>query len=93
MAYDGKLLARARLRLQDIKSENQAEQYRRQAEVYARVPEIQRLDGEMREQMTELVRITVSRPVDMNEKLAALERENLDCQMRFWLKTGTPWNI
>lgn len=82
MAYDGKLLARARLRLQDIKSENQAEQYRRQAEVYARVPEIQRLDGEMREQMTELVRITVSRPVDMNEKLAALERENLDCQMR-----------
>ena len=31
MAYDGKLLARARLRLQDIKSENQAEQYRRQA--------------------------------------------------------------
>ena len=47
---------RARLRLQDIKSENQAEQYRRQAEVYARVPEIQRLDGEMREQMTELVR-------------------------------------
>ena len=82
MAYDGKLLARARLRLQDIKSENQAEQYRRQAEVYARVPEIQRLDGEMREQMTELVRITVSRPADMKEKLAALERENLDCQMR-----------
>ena len=69
MAYDGKLLARARLRLQDIKSENQAEQYRRQAEVYARVPEIQRLDGEMREQMTELVRITVSRPADMKEKL------------------------
>ena len=58
MAYDGKLLARARLRLQDIKSENQDEQYRRQAEVYARVPEIQRLDSEMREQMTELVRIT-----------------------------------
>ena len=82
MAYDGKLLARARLRLQDIKSENQAEQYRRQAEVYARVPEIQRLDGEMREQMTELVRITVSRPADMKEKLAALECENLDCQMR-----------
>ena len=82
MAYDGKLLARARLRLQDIKSENQAEQYRRQAEVYARVPEIQRLDGEMREQMTELVRITISRPADMKEKLAALERENLDCQMR-----------
>lgn len=82
MAYDGKLLARARLRLQDIKSENQDEQYRRQAEVYARVPEIQRLDGEMREQMTELVRITISRPADMKEKLAALERENLDCQMR-----------
>ena len=82
MAYDGKLLARARLRLQDIKSENQDEQYRRQAEVYARVPEIQRLDSEMREQMTELVRITISRPADMKEKLAALERENLDCQMR-----------
>lgn len=81
MAYDGRLLARARLRLQDIRSENQAEQQRRLTEVYSRIPEIQRLDGEMREQMTELVRITIARKPDMKEQLAELERRNLDCQM------------
>ena len=82
MAYDGKLLARARLRLQEIRSENQAEQQRRLTAVYSRVPEIQRLDGEMREQMAELVRITIARKPDMAERIAMLEHSNLDCQVR-----------
>ena len=82
MAFDGKLLARARTQLDLIRSDNQAEHQRRLSLVYARVPEIQRMDETMRRQMTELVRLTISHPVDLKERLAALEKDNLDIQMR-----------
>ena len=82
MAYDGKLLARARAQLDIIRSDNQAEHQRRLSLVYARAPEIRRLDETMRRQMTELVRLTISRPADLKERLAALEKDNLDIQVR-----------
>ena len=82
MAYDGKLLARARAQLDLIRSDNQAEHQRRLSLVYARVPEIQRMDETMRRQMTELVRLTISHPADLKERLAALEMDNLDSQVR-----------
>ena len=82
MAFDGKLLARARTQLDLIRSDNLAEHQRRLSLVYARVPEIQRMDETMRRQMTELVRLTISHPVDLKERLAALEKDNLDIQMR-----------
>ena len=82
MAYDGKLLARARAQLDLIRSDNQAEHQRRLSLVYARVPEIQRMDETMRRQMTELVRLTISHPADLKERLAALEKDNLDIQVR-----------
>ena len=82
MAHDGKLLAKARAQLDLIRSGNQAEHQRRLSLVYSRVPEIQRMDETMRRQMTELVRLTIARPADMKERLAALERENLDLQVR-----------
>lgn len=81
MAYDGKLLARARAQLDLIRSDNQAEHQRRLSLVYARVPEIQRMDETMRRQMTELVRLTISHPADLKERLAALEKDNLDIQV------------
>ena len=82
MAYDGKLLARARAQLDLIRSDNQEEHQRRLSLVYARVPEIQRMDETMRRQMTELVRLTISHPADLKERLAALEKDNLDIQVR-----------
>ena len=82
MAYDGKLLARARAQLDLIRSDNQAEHQRRLSLVYARVPEIQRMDETMRRQMMELVRLTISHPADLKERLAALEKDNLDIQVR-----------
>ena len=82
MAYDGKLLARARAQLDIIRSDNQAEHQRRLSLVYARAPELRRLDETMRRQMTELVRLTISRPADLKERLAALEKDNLDIQVR-----------
>ena len=82
MAYDGKLLARARTQLDNIRAENQAEHQRRLSLVYNRIPEIQRIDERMRRQMTELVKLTISRAENMRERIEQLERENLDLQMR-----------
>lgn len=82
MAYDGKLLARARARLDDIRAANEAEQQRRLSTVYSRIPEIQSIDNRLRSQMAELVRITLSRREDMAERIHAIKEENLDLQMR-----------
>ena len=82
MPYDGKLLARAREQLDARRAANQAEQQRRLAAAYARVPEIQRIDYEMRAQMTELVRLTLSRRPDLAERIEELKKANLDLQVR-----------
>ena len=82
MAYDGKLLARARARLEQQRENNQSEQRRRLAEVYARVPPVAEIDASMRAQMAQLVRVTISRAPDMQAQLAALRDANLDLQMR-----------
>lgn len=82
MAYDGKLLARARRRLEERRIENEAERQRRTEQVYARVPELQSIDAQLRRQMAELARLALSHPADLNERLSALRSANLDCQMR-----------
>ena len=82
MNYDGKLLARARAELENIRAANQTERERRTALVYRRVPEVERIDAALRAQMAELVRLTISRAPDIKDRIAALERENLDMQMR-----------
>ena len=82
MAYDGKLLARARERLEEQRANNQAEQARRLAQVYRKVPEIERIDGQMKAQMARLVRLTISRAPDIAGQIAALRDENLSLQMR-----------
>ena len=48
MALDGRLLARARERLAARKEANNAERDRREAEVYAAIPEIRRIDAQLR---------------------------------------------
>lgn len=82
MAYDGKLLARARRRLEEQCIENEAAHRRRTEEVYDRVPEIRRIDGELRRQMAELARLALSRTPDLDTRLEALRSANLDGQMR-----------
>ena len=82
MAYDGKLLARARTALEARRADNQAEHESRVRAVYARVPEIRQLEQQMRRQMTELVRATIAGGPSMPEKLEQLRRANLDTQAR-----------
>ena len=61
MALDGKILAKARERLDIIKANNAAEHDRRVEAVYFRVPEIERIDLRLREQMLELVGLTIKK--------------------------------
>ncbi len=82
MGYDGRLLARARDELDRVRAENAAEHERRQALAYRRVPELAEIDAELRAQMVTLVRLTVSRAPDLKVRLDALEKANLDLQMR-----------
>jgi len=82
MAYDGKLLALARTQLDNIRADNQAEQHRRLSLIYSRIPEIRSIDEQMRRQMAELVKLTVSRSDKLGEKMEQLKNENLDLQMR-----------
>jgi len=80
MAYDGKMLAKARTELENIRNANKAEAQRRHELVYSRIPRIAAIDRRMREQMTELVRMTIAKRPDLKEQIEKLRKENLDLQ-------------
>lgn len=82
MPYDGKLLAQARAELEQRRQDNRAEERRRLEAVYARAPEVEQIDRRLRRQMAELVRLTMARTPDLQERLAALKRDNLELQAR-----------
>lgn len=82
MPYDGKLLSLARERLEEIKSGNEAEHRRRVKEIYYRIPEIRDIDSAMRSQMSQLVKIAISKAPDMQTQLDTLRDKNLDLQIR-----------
>ena len=82
MAYDGKILARARAVLEKQRVGNEELQRSRTEAVYARVPAIREIDVQLRAQMAELVRLTLSRSPDRAESLRDLEKANLELQMR-----------
>jgi len=81
MKYDGKLLARAREELENIRAGNREEMQRRYTEVCDRLPEIRQIDAQLRGQMARLVRLTIAKGPGMQEQLNALKEENLDLQM------------
>lgn len=82
MALDGKILAKARERLEDRRAANIAEHDARQARVYARLPEIERIDRRLREQMVELMGLAISKSGGREERISALKNENLELQAR-----------
>ena len=82
MAYDGKLLAKARAELETIRENNKATLRQRTERVYAQVPEIREIDRRLQKQMLQLVRLTISRAPELREQIHALEEENLSLQMR-----------
>jgi DNA replication protein DnaC len=90
MSLEGKLLARARGRLDENRRANEAETQRRHAEVYARVPLLKETDGAIRALMLELVGLALGRP---GRHAAELEEESLMLQARraeLLVKNGWP---
>ena len=82
MAYDGKLLAKARGELEKIREDNRSLLRRRTEQVYSTVPEIREIDRRLQGHMAQLARLTLSRSADIKERIAALEEESLSLQMR-----------
>ena len=82
MPYNGKILGRANARLADIREKNAAEQNRRLKSVYAAVPEIEQIDGELRAQVSTLLRLAVSHDSGRDASIASLREENLSLQMK-----------
>lgn len=84
---EGRLLARARARQERLRSDNRAEESRRRGEIYARLPEIEKLDASIRGVMAELTGRMLGRggrsveeleaeSLALQEKRSALLREN-----------------
>ena len=82
MALDGKLLALARKKLDDIRHHNEETQAARQREIYARLPAVRNIDLRMQNQMRELSSIALRRDSDAKAALKRLEEENLALQQR-----------
>jgi len=80
MALDGKLLAQARKKLENIRRHNEDTQSARQREVYARLPAVRNIDLRMQNQMRELASIALRKGAQA--ELKALEEENLALQTR-----------
>ena len=82
MSYDGKILARARDRLDAVREKNANEHELRVARAYAAKPELRAIDAALRAQMTELIRLTLSGGSDGAEQIEKLREENLALQRR-----------
>ncbi len=80
MGYNGRLLAKARARLAEIREENAAEQRRRLDEACAKLPGLRELDRGLRRQMIELSRLAM-RP-GAGSELEKLRAENLELQKK-----------
>ena len=80
MKFDGKLMAKARDSLSEIRSANSAEQNRRIMSVYAKCSDIELIDAKLRMQMAQLARLTLSKPANLKEQLEELRDSNLELQ-------------
>lgn len=78
MAYSGKTIAAAKAVLADRVSVRQAQADRRLAEVYQRIPQIRRIDSELRSQMLELA--VAAFQSDNSDSVKNLAARNLELQ-------------
>ena len=78
MAYSGKTIAAAKAVLADRVSVRQAQADRRLAEVYQRIPQIRRIDSELRSQMLELA--VAAFQSDNSDSVKNLAAKNLELQ-------------
>lgn len=77
MAIDGKLMAKARERLGAIKEENEKLQEERLLEVYSRVPEVRRIDAQLRGLMSEVISASLKKGEAARRSLESVEERSL----------------
>jgi len=77
MAIDGKLMARARERLGQIKANNEKLQEERLLEVYARVPEVRRIDNALRSLMGEVISASLKKGESARREIDAVSEKSL----------------
>lgn len=78
MGLDGRLLARAKDDLAAIKHKNEQELARRRDEVYARLPEVRRLDSEIHKLMTGVVGAALQKGGDAAAAIEEIEKKSLE---------------
>lgn len=76
---EGRLLARARARLENIRSDNRSEENRRRAEIAEKIPEIAAIETALRGLMGELVGLALG---EKGRSAPELEEESLALQAR-----------
>lgn len=77
MSLDGKLLAKARERLEEIKAENAAEQERRQARIYAEIPRIKAIDLQLQRLFAQVVGVTLKQHTDPQAALKEIDEKSM----------------
>ncbi len=93
MAHDGKILARAREIIAERRRLNEAEQLRRRTQVYAEIPTIKQLDGELAALMSGITSNALKQGKDAGEAIAKARDESLrllECRSRLLVGGGYP---
>ena len=80
MSVDGKIMRRARVRLDARRQEASDGLDRRTQEIYRRIPKIEQLDRQLRATMLQTVSLTMSKDPHALEAIARIREQNLDLQ-------------
>lgn len=80
MALDGKVLARARDALEEIKHNNETELNRRRAEVYAKLPEVKATELSLRSLMVKVIGTAIKKGEDAGAAVERIAQESMALQ-------------
>ena len=80
MSLDGKLLSKARKRLDERRAANQSELMRRAGFIYKLNPRIKEIDGELKSTMMETIGVALSKGQDPEAAVFSIGERNLELQ-------------
>jgi DNA replication protein DnaC len=95
MSLDGRLLSRAKAKLEEKKRKAAAEHERRLQEVYLKCPRIRELDREIKGSVIDVISLALSRGQDPEAAIEAIRDENLYLQserVQMLLTAGFPYD-
>ncbi len=93
MSIDGRLLSRAKTRLDAQRAEREERLNRRREEIYTKLPRVGEIDAALRATMFTTIGIALSKHTDTESAIDAVRRENLSLQderRQILLRAGYP---